>query len=146
MAYFAPPWELVDQLRCSARNGVRVRLMLPGRSDVKLLRIAARAFYEDLMSDGVEVYERQHAVLHAKTLCVDGRISIVGSTNLDYRSILFNCELSAVIHSVRFAKHLHQLFEHDVCFARHIAAHEWRHRPARDRLVQWAVMRARYLL
>jgi cardiolipin synthase len=146
MAYFAPPEELVEQLARSARGGVRVRLMLPGRSDVPLLLIAARAFYERLMEAGVEIYERQHAVLHAKTLCVDGRISIVGSTNLDYRSIQFNCELSEVIHSAEFGRQMHELFEHDVRYARRVVPEAWRHRPRRDRLVQWAVMRARYLL
>jgi cardiolipin synthase len=146
MAYFAPPEELVEQLGRCAQRGVRVRLMLPGRSDVGILRIAARAFYNKLMDAGVEIYERQHAVLHAKTLCVDGRISIVGSTNLDYRSIQYNCELSSLIHSKPFGAQMNALFEHDICFARSIRADEWRHRPLRDRLVQSMVMRARYLL
>jgi phosphatidylserine/phosphatidylglycerophosphate/cardiolipin synthase-like enzyme len=146
MAYFAPPEELVEQLVRSARGGVRVRLMLPGRSDVPLLLVAARAFYETLLAAGVEIYERQHAVLHAKTLCVDSRISVVGSTNLDYRSIQFNCELSEVIHSDAFGRHMHELFEHDLRHAKRILPDEWRRRPRRDRLVQWAVMRARYLL
>jgi cardiolipin synthase len=146
MAYFAPPEELIEQLCRSARDGVRVRLMLPGRSDVTLLVVAARAFYNRLMAAGVEIYERQHVILHAKTLCVDGRLSIVGSANLDYRSIQYNCELSVVIHSAEFGAQMHQLFEHDVCFARRIPSDEWRCRPLRDRLLQWAVMRARYVL
>ena len=120
--------------------------MLPGRSDVGLLLVAARAFYDTLVQAGVEVYERQHAVLHAKSLCIDGRISIVGSTNLDYRSIQQNFELSVVIHSRAFGAAMHELFEHDVRFARRVSPDEWCRRPLRDRLVQWAVMRARYLL
>jgi cardiolipin synthase A/B len=146
MAYFAPPQVLVEQLCRSARRGIRVRLMLPGRSDVGLLRIAAQAFYEDLLAAGVEVYERQQAVLHAKTLCVDGQVSVIGSTNLDYRSIQFNCELSAVIHSRALGGQMHDLFENDVRYARRIVRAQWRHRPVRDRLMQWAVMRMRYLL
>ena len=51
------------------------------------------------MTCGVEIYERQTVVLHSKTMVVDGRTSVVGSTNLDYRSIEYNCELSAVIRS-----------------------------------------------
>src|SRR5690242_7308725 len=87
MAYFAPPEELIDDLCAAARRGVRVQLMLPGECDVKLLIVAARSFYEKLLSAGVEVYERSGAILHAKTLCIDGRISAIGSTNLDFRSI-----------------------------------------------------------
>jgi cardiolipin synthase len=145
MAYFAPPEELVDQLCRSARAGVRVRLMLPGRSDVRLLLIAARAFYDPLLAAGAEVYERQYAILHAKSLCIDGCLSIVGSTNLDYRSIQFNCELSMLVHSAAFGSHMHELFEHDVRFAQRILPGS--HRPTRgDRLVQWACARARYFL
>jgi cardiolipin synthase len=146
MAYFAPPEPLIERLCRSARDGVRVRLVLPERSDVPVLCAAARAFYGRLMCAGVEVYERCGAILHAKTLCVDERLSIIGSTNLDYRSIQYNCELSVVIHSRPFGAQMHALFEHDVCFARRIPPDEWRKRPLRDRLAQWAVMRARYLL
>jgi len=146
VAYFAPPDELVEELCRAGRRGVRVRLMLPGVCDVRLLMTAARSFYERLMMAGVEVYERQHAVLHAKTMCIDGTTTILGSTNLDYRSIEFNCELSVVIRSKQFGAQIHDLFDHDVGFARRINLAEWRRRPTWDRVVQWAVLRARYLL
>ena len=76
--------------------------MLPGRSDVPVVRFAAHAFYETMMCAGIEIWERETAVLHAKTMVVDEETSVVGSTNLDYRSIEFNCELSAVIRSREF--------------------------------------------
>jgi cardiolipin synthase len=146
MSYFAPPDELIDELLRARRRGVRVRLMLPGNSDVKILITAARAFYQTLLSAGAEVYERQGVVLHAKTLCIDAHTTIIGSTNLDYRSISYNCELAVVIRSPHFGAQMHDLFENDVGFARRITLDEWRHRPAWDRFVQWSVMRARYLL
>ena len=146
MAYFAPDDELVDELCRAARRGARVQLMLPGRIDVKALRWAARSFYEKLMSNGVEVYERQAAVLHAKTVVIDDRISMIGSTNLDYRSIEYNLELSAVIRSEAFGRQMSMLFANDVQYAKRMNLNEWRRRPWRDRVVQWAVSRARYLL
>lgn len=146
MAYFAPDDELVTELCRAARRGVRVRLMLPGRSDIRLLQIAARSFYERLMNNKVEIYERQSVVLHAKTMCIDGTVSIIGSTNLDYRSIEFNCELSSVIHSTQLGRQMHDMFENDVQYALRIDPHQWRRRPTFDRAVQWAVSRARYLL
>src|SRR2546421_5235073 len=85
MSYFAPPDELVEELCRAARRRVKVRLMLPAKGDVPLLMIAARSFYEKLLQAGVEIYERQGAILHAKTLCIDNTISIIGSTNFDYR-------------------------------------------------------------
>lgn len=146
MSYFAPPDELIDALCRAAKRGVRVRLMLPGQSDVRLLLTAARSFYETLLSAGVEIHERQGAVLHAKTMCIDDRVTLLGSTNLDYRSIEYNCELSVILRNEQFGRQMRLLFEHDVQFAKRITMGQWRHRPWSDRIVQWAVQRARYLL
>ena len=146
MAYFAPDDELVGELCDAARRGVRVRLMLAGRSDATILIVAARAFYARLLEAGCEVYERQGAMLHQKSIVVDGRASVLGSTNLDYRSIEFNLEVSAVVRGAAFAGQLAALFDHDASFARRIEASDWRDRPYRDRLIQAAVSRARYLL
>jgi cardiolipin synthase len=107
---------------------------------------AARSFYDRLLAAGVEVYERQHVVLHAKTACVDGQTSIIGSTNLDYRSIEYNLELSAIIRSKKFGEQMHTLFENDVSYAIRVDPKVWRRRAIRDRIGQWAVSRARYLL
>ena len=79
-------------------------------------------------------------------MVVDSEISVIGSTNLDYRSIEFNCELSAVIRSSQFGRQMSDLFEHDIQYAQKIKLEEWRRRPLRDRVVQWAASRARYLL
>ena len=146
MAYFAPPDELIEALCKAAKRGVRVRLMLPGRCDVRLLITAARSFYACLLPCGVEIYERQHVVLHAKTMCIDGEYTVLGSTNLDYRSIEYNLELSALICSKEFGHNMHLLFENDVRFAERITPRQWRRRPVVDRFGQWAVNRARYLL
>jgi len=118
MAYFAPHDDLIDELCAAARRGVRVRLMLPGRCDVKALLVAARSFYERLLGAGVEIYERQGVMLHAKTLVIDGQISMIGSTNLDYRSIEYNLELSALIRSAEFGRQMEELFENDVRYAK----------------------------
>jgi cardiolipin synthase len=146
MAYFAPDDDLIERLCSAARRGVKVRLMLPARCDVAALLIAARSFYATLLEAGVEVYERQGCVLHAKTMVIDGRLSVVGSTNLDYRSIEYNCELSAVIRNEQFGRLMRELFANDIRFSKQIALNEWRRRPWWDRTVQWAVSRARYLL
>jgi cardiolipin synthase len=146
MAYFAPDDELIDELCRAAKRGVRVRLMLPGRCDVPTVRIAARSFYETLMSCGIEIYERQGVVLHGKTLVIDGNTTVMGSANLDYRSIEYNCEISAVIRSPGFGGQMRMLFENDVRFSEKVELNEWRRRPFRDRFVQWAVSRARYLM
>jgi cardiolipin synthase len=146
MSYFAPPDELIDDLCRAARRRVRVRLMLAGMSDVKILLTAARSFYEKLLTSGAEVYERQGAILHAKSLCIDESTTIIGSTNLDCRSIDYNCEISVIVRNATFGHQMHDLFENDIRYAQQIMLKEWRHRPVADRFVQWAVMRARYLM
>jgi len=146
IAYFAPSDALAHELTRAACRGVNVRLMLPGRSDIPLTRRAAHSFYETLLSAGVEIWERQGAILHAKTMVIDEHISMVGSANLDYRSIEFNCELSAIIRSRPFGRQMTALFQHDIDFARQIILPEWRRRPVRDRLVQWAAGKLKHLL
>jgi cardiolipin synthase len=146
MAYFAPDDPLIEGLCKAARSGVRVRLMLPGRCDVPVVRHCARSFYETLLCAGVEIYERGGGILHAKTMVVDEETSIVGSTNLDYRSIEYNCELSAIIRSKDFGRQMCELFENDVRHSAQIKLAEWRRRPVWDRFVHWAVSRARYVL
>lgn len=146
MAYFAPDDDLINEICRAACRGVRVRLMLPNRCDVPILVTAARSFYEKLMCDGVVIYERQGAVLHAKTMVIDRRLIIIGSTNLDYRSIEYNLESSALIRSPEFGQQVHELFENDVHYAQRIDLAQWRRRPTRDRIMQWAVNRARYIL
>ena len=142
MAYFAPDDDLINSLCRAARRGVKVQLMLPGRCDIRILSIAARSFYATLLDAGVEVFERQGCVLHAKTMVIDGRISVVGSTNLDYRSIEYNCELSAVIRNEPFGREMQGLFENDIGFAKKITRAQWRRRSTIDRVVQWGVSRS----
>lgn len=146
MAYFAPDDDLVNALCRAARRGVRVQLMLPSRTDVRILMIAARGFYEKLLAAGVEIFERQAVVLHAKTVTIDGHTSVVGSVNLDTRSIEYNLELSCIIRSEEFGRNMDKLFCNDRRYAKRINLKEWRRRPTSDRFVQWAVSRARYLL
>jgi cardiolipin synthase len=137
VAYFAPTDEIIDALCAAARRGVSVRLMLPGASDVALLRIAARSFYTRLLEAGVEIFERRGRMLHAKTLCLDGSVSVIGSANLDYRSFESNCELSVAIRSPGLGAQLQDMYEHDVRYSKRITLANWRRRPWLDAFLQW---------
>lgn len=146
MAYFAPTEDIIESLCAAARRGVDVRLMLPGRCDVRLLRIAARSFYHRLLEAGVYIYERQGVVLHAKTLCIDGEMVVIGSTNLDYRSMEHNFECSAIIRSVEFGEQMDLMFRHDIENSRRIRLSRWRYRSTYDCALQWLVNRCRKAL
>jgi cardiolipin synthase len=146
MAYFAPDDDLIGELCTASARGVRVRLMMAAKSDLPIMTVAARAFYDRLLCHNVEIYERQRVVLHAKTLCIDDAVSIVGSTNLDYRSIEANCEISAIIRSPQFGQHMRELFEHDMLYSKQITREVWQRWPVRDRMVMWMVTRLRQVL
>ncbi|HVR11099.1 MAG TPA: phospholipase D-like domain-containing protein [Thermoanaerobaculia bacterium] len=139
-AYFAPGHTAVRTLAGAARRGVDVRLLLPGRSDVPIVRHAGHGYFGDLLRLGVRIFEYGAAVLHAKSLVADGYLSVVGSTNLDFRSFLFNAECNLVVFDAPFAARLEESFAGDLANAAEITLPAWRRRPllhrAGDRLAR----------
>jgi cardiolipin synthase len=99
VSYSLPLGPVLDELIAACRRGVRVRLVLPADSDIKIVQYAARHFYEELHSYGIEIYEREGQMLHSKTMVIDGEWCVVGSCNLDPRSLWINLEFFAVIRS-----------------------------------------------
>jgi cardiolipin synthase A/B len=146
MAYFAPNDEILNELCAAVRRGVKVRLMLPGECDVKFLLFAARSLYEKLLSAGVEIYERQRIILHSKVICIDSLFTMIGSTNLDFRSCEHNCELSVLIRSAPLAAQIHEMFSKDVGRAQRISLEKCRDRHLSEKLVCWVARRMRSLL
>ncbi|MBN8246386.1 MAG: hypothetical protein J0L84_02965 [Verrucomicrobia bacterium] len=92
VAYFVPTWSMRKLLKDAAARGARVRVIVPGKSDVELSRRAARHLYGSLLRRGVEIYEYQPQILHAK-LYVTEAAAYVGSSNLDTRSLYINHEI-----------------------------------------------------
>ena len=133
-AYFAPGRMATAVLADAAARGVDVRLLLPGRSDVPLLRHAAHGYYADLLAAGVRVFEYGGEVLHAKTLVADSSVSVVGSSNLDFRSFVFNAECNLVILDRDTALALEDAFRRDLRQAHEVVSSWWRRRPLRHRL------------
>jgi len=132
-AYFVPDPQLIDALLEAARRGVDVRLVLPSTTDSRSAGYAAHAHYAELLDGGVKIYERQSALLHAKTAVVDGVWSMVGSANLDWRSAVDNDELDAVILSTDFAAQMVRTYAFDESRSDLIDAERWKHRAWRNR-------------
>ena len=133
-AYFAPGHTAVRILGEAAARGVDVRVLLPGRTDVPLVRHAGHGYFADLLARGVRVFEYGEAILHAKTLVVDGRVAVVGSTNLDFRSFVFNAECNLVILDREAGATLEQAFLRDLTRSTEVRADLWRTRPLPHRL------------
>ncbi|MCA2978617.1 MAG: phosphatidylserine/phosphatidylglycerophosphate/cardiolipin synthase family protein [Myxococcaceae bacterium] len=113
-AYFLPPRRLLKELTRAVRRGVRVAVIVAATTDVKLVLWGARGLYLKLLKSGVEVYEWQGRVLHAKTAVVDGTWATVGSSNLDALSLRQNLEVNAVVVDRRFGLAMEQLFLEDL--------------------------------
>ena len=125
-AYLVAPRRLLYALRNAARAGVDVRLLLPGASDVPVVRNLTRIGYRDLLHAGVRIYEWQGAMLHAKTQVADGRWSRIGSSNLNAASLLGNYELDVLIDDPTVADDLEAQFRKDISRASEIVISERR--------------------
>jgi cardiolipin synthase len=113
-AYFAGTTTYVQALNAAARDGVDVRLLVPGSTDIPVVRSLTRAGYRSLLEAGVRVFEWNGSMLHAKTAVADGRWARVGSTNLNLSSWLGNCELDAVIEDEPFAREMEAMYLDDL--------------------------------
>ena len=143
-AYFVPDKQFIDALVSAAKRGVDVKLVLPGVSDHGLVMHAGRAFYEELLSNGVKIYQLQVAVLHAKTAVIDGTWSTVGSANIDRRSFLHNYELNVVVLDPGFGRDMQSAFEEDLRDSKEVTLEQWRKRPVTDRIKEFAARLTEY--
>lgn len=135
--YFVPAKPTLDELARQARNGVDVRLLLPSKhTDSNAVRWAGQSVYEPLLEAGVRIFEYQPTMIHAKTVVIDSVWSIVGSANLDIRSMELNEENVLGILDRGFAAELERAFERDLQRACEIMLNEWKRRGIGARLVE----------
>jgi cardiolipin synthase len=127
--YFIPDEELVGLLEAAVKRGVTVRIMLPGPvTDSSIVRHAGHRHFDELLSHGIHIYEHQKTLLHQKTMVVDGEWSLVGSTNLDDRSLDINDEASVGLIDPKVAATLRAAFENDLASCRELQLASWRDR------------------
>lgn len=144
--YFVPDQQLLAALTQAAQRGVEVKLLFPSVSDSVLMQRAGQSFYEDLLKSGVDIYQLQEAVLHAKTAVIDGAWSTVGSANIDMRSFLHNSEVNLIALGTDFGQAMENAFQEDLRDAHQITSEEWERRSMADRLKEWAARTLEYWL
>lgn len=128
MAYFLPVGGVLGELLRAPRRGVAVRVVVPGESDVPLVQYASRHLYARLLRRRIRVYERQASMLHSKVMMVDGAWVVVGSCNLDARSLYFNFEFLAVIHARVLARALRRVIGEEIAHSTRITLESLRER------------------
>ncbi len=132
--FFVPTPDVARALIAAARRGVDVELVVPGLSDSSAAVAAGRAKYGELLEAGVKIHERQGRILHAKTAVVDGAWSAVGSSNLDWRSTVWNNEIDAIILGTEFGGQMEAMFADDVRASHTITLGAWRRRGLGERV------------
>lgn len=128
-AYFTPSKKIIALLEDTVRRGVKVRLLVPGKSDIPAASYAGRAFFTRLLKSGVEIYTYRGEMLHAKTYVFDNYWSIIGSTNLDYQSLMYNDEGNIGILETSVASKMTEMFEEDLKHSIRIDLEDWHRRP-----------------
>jgi cardiolipin synthase len=123
-AYFVGVAPYVQALRAAALDGVDVRLLIPGSSDIPWLVPVTRAGYRPLLEAGVRIFEWNGSMVHAKTAVADSRWSRVGSSNLNIASWMGNYELDVAVDDPRFGKMMHEMYLHDLDNATEIVLSE----------------------
>lgn len=145
VAYFLPTWRLRRDLVRVVKAGGMVRLILAGKSDVVLSQLAARSLYRRFLKSGVEIYEYQPQVLHAKLIIVDD-VVYVGSSNLDQRSLQINYEVMVRFQSREMAEQARALFGANLDHCHMIDRETWRRsrtfsRRVKQRLAYFVLVR-----
>ena len=133
-AYFIPDREVLGSLIAAARRGVRVQVLIPEYSNHILADWVARPYYGELLREGVEIWLYRHAMVHSKTMTVDGRWSTIGTANIDRLSMRGNYEVCLQFFSRPLAARMEEIFANDLTTARRLTIDEWEKRSTLTRI------------
>jgi cardiolipin synthase len=134
--YFVLDTKMTEALLTAKQNGARIVVLVPGKIDHNIVRQASRASFGDLLKAGIEIYEYRAALLHAKTMVIDGVWATVGSTNLDNRSFALNDELNVIFYNPDVARRLERVFADDLAYSRRVTYEAWADRGIKERFLE----------
>ncbi|MBI2189212.1 MAG: cardiolipin synthase B [Acidobacteria bacterium] len=133
--YFLPDRALRRALARAARRGVRVRVLVPGwHTDQRLVRLASRRLYGELLEAGVRIFEYRPGMTHVKLLLADGHWAVVGTTNVDNRSFEHNDEVNVAFREAAVAARLRRDFDTDLAASDEISCERWQRRSRLEKL------------
>ncbi len=134
--YFLPTEPISNALQTAALSGVDVRLMLPEKSDSKLVHWGSRSYIDGMLQAGVKVYFYQKGFLHAKTIVSDDLFATIGTTNIDFRSFEHNFEVNSFIYNEELAEQLKDIFIEDQHGSTQLFLKNWEQRPIGERMLE----------
>jgi cardiolipin synthase len=127
--YFVPNGSIIDALKLAALRGVDVRILLPGLSDNRLVQLAGRAYYPELLPSGVRIFRYTSGFLHQKVMLIDDDLATIGTANLDNRSMRLNFELTLIFADRAFGAEVETMLDTDFDRATEIHASDFRATP-----------------
>jgi len=145
-AYFVPDRKIRHALVRAAKRGVDVRLLLPAKSDVPIVKYACRYLYKYYLRNKVKIFEYYKSILHAKTAVVDDVLVTVGSSNLDRQSLYTNLELNVMVFDDAFGNKMKKVFEKDIEYSREITSEIIKRRSVSEFIIEWLAYRFRNVL
>jgi cardiolipin synthase len=134
--YFVPSDDLLHAICTAALRGVEVSIIVPRDNDSTMVRWASRSFFSELLEAGVNIYQFEDGLLHTKSVLVDGQLSLVGTVNLDMRSLWLNFEITLVIDDDGFGSDLACVQDDYIARSQLLNAKEWQKRPFWHRIVE----------
>jgi len=148
--YFVPTHRLLRAIRAAARRGVDVRLIIPEKSDhYPALDLGARSFFSTLLDSGVRIFlypNKAGAIIHSKTVIVDGTWATAGSLNLDNASLLYNFEANLIIENTSCIEELSAHFVRDMSSCKEVSVPEWKSRFFIEKIPEIAIKLVRRFL
>ena len=132
--YFVPTIDLIKALRSAARRGIDVRIILPRQNNHLYAGMASKALYEELLESGVRIYQRPPPFIHAKAMLIDNTIALVGTANLDVRSLELNYESTVLIEDESTVNQLKDIVREDMGLSSEINLNQWLQRPRLHKL------------
>jgi len=144
-SYFVPDRRVRVALFGAVRRGVRVRVLVPYKSDIPIVQFAVEALFDTLLRHGVEIWAMPGRMLHAKTAIIDDSFTTIGTYNLDERSWRKNLEVNLAVEDRAFARHVRSWFERDLAAATPVDLATWRERSLARRGFEWAAYAMRRL-
>lgn len=123
--YLMPPDSVMEALKVAALKGVDVRLMVPRKADVSIITPINRSYFKTLLDAGVKIYEKHGSFIHSKTFVTDDYLSMIGSANLDFRSLELSYEFNTYMYDESLARENRAIFENDMTECHQIMAEDW---------------------
>ncbi|ENM1931853.1 cardiolipin synthase [Vibrio cholerae] len=134
--YFVPSADLLATLKMTAQRGIKVDIIIPKKNDSLMVQWASRAFYGELLEAGVQIHEFDGGLLHTKSVVIDQQFCLVGTVNLDMRSLWLNFELTLAVDDLEFTQQMHWLQQQYIDQSQLVVSAEWELRPWYNRFLE----------